>query len=83
MTLTALTELLHWAAMGSSTLGYVIDDQIIWDPRRNRQTRAYRPFYAMKMLDGVSYNKDGWVELSNVDNYVYAVQVSHWYACGL
>ena len=72
-----ILELLHWGAMGSSTLGFVIDDQIIFDSRQNAQTKAYRAFYAMKMLDWAIYNRDRWTELSNVDNYVYAVQVSH------
>lgn len=61
--------------MGSSTLGFVIDDQVIFDPRYNAQTKVYRAFYSMKMLDGQNYNKEGWTELSNVDNHVYAVQV--------
>lgn len=81
MILTEITELLHWSAMGSDALGFVIDDQTIYDPRRKVKTKAYRPFYAMKMLDSTNYNRDRWTELSNVDNYVYAVQVSCWQAC--
>lgn len=78
MALTEVTELLHWSAMGSDVLGYVIDDQTIYDPLRKTKTKAYRPFYAMKMLDWTNYNRDRWTELSNVDNYVYAVQVTFW-----
>lgn len=74
--LTEIIELLHWSAMGSDALGFVIDDQTMYDPRRKVKTKAYRPFYAMKMLDSI-YNRDRWTELSNVDNYVYAVQVSY------
>lgn len=62
--------------MGHSTLGFVIDDQVIYDPRFQAETKAYRAFYSMKMLDWTNYNTERWTELSNVDNYGYAVQVS-------